>query len=94
VQVVDDQGDRPGSGLVDGERDELLGQQRGDVGAAVGDDLPPEESRDRRPPDVRRWRSDPERIEERVQRQLLAELVACSPENLAAKLRPVVRARA
>ncbi len=39
-------------------------------------------------------RPDPEGVEERVQRQLLAELVPGPPEDLAAPLRPVVRTRA
>ena len=93
VQVVDHQRHRPGGGFVDDQRDELLGEQRGYVGAAVGGDLAPEEPRDRGSPGVRRRRPDPERVEERVQRQLLAELVAGPPENLAAPLRPVVGAR-
>jgi hypothetical protein len=39
LQVVNDEHDRPGGGFVDRQRDELLGEHRGHVGAAVGGDL-------------------------------------------------------
>jgi hypothetical protein len=92
VQVVDDQHHRPGCGLVDGKRDQLLGQQRGDVGPAVGGHLTAQQPGDRRPPGIRRRRPHPERVEEGVQRQLLAELVSGAPEHLVPPLGPVVRA--
>ena len=84
VQVVDHQHRRPGGGLVDGERDELLGQQRGHVGAAVGGDLAAQQPGDRGPPGVHRRRPHLERVEERQERQLLAKFVPGPPEDLAA----------
>ena len=82
VQVVDDQHHGPRGGLVDGERDELLGEQRGHVGAAVGGDLAAQQPGDRGPPGVHRRGPHLERVEERQQRELLAELVPGTPEDL------------
>src|SRR5580693_5744357 len=91
VQVVDHQHNRPRGGLVYGERDELLGQQGGNVGAAVGGDLAAEQAGDRGPPGVRGWRPHLERVEEREQRELLAKLVPGPPEDLAVRRRLVAR---
>ena len=90
MQVVDEEHDRTGGGFVDGQRDELLGQQRRNVGAAVGGNLAPEQPGDRGPPGVSRWRPDPERVQEWVQREFLAELVAGPAKDLAADRRPGV----
>ncbi len=83
VQVVDHQHDGPRGGLVDGERDELLGEQRGHVGTAVGGDLAAQQPGDRGPPGVHRCGPHLERVEERKQRELLAEFVPGAPEDLA-----------
>ncbi len=93
VQVVDDQGHRLDVGLVDDQGDELLGEERGDVGAAVGGDLAPQQAGDRGPPGVGRRGPDLERVEERVQRELLAEFVPGPPEDRAARRRAVVGGR-
>ena len=93
MQVVDHQRHRPDIGLVNDQGDQLLGEERGHVGAAVGGDLAAEQAGDRGPPGGHRGGPDLQRVEKRVQRQLLAELVPRSPEDLAAPLCPVVRAR-
>jgi hypothetical protein len=82
LEVIDDQGDRPRRGLVDGQRDELLGEHRGHVGAPIGGDLAAQQPGDGGPPGVRRWPPHGEGVEERRQRDLLAELVARAPEDL------------
>ena len=91
LQVVDDEHHGPGGGLVDGQRDELLGEHRGHVGAAVGGDLAAQQPGDRGPARVRGRAAHAQRVEERQQRQFLAELVARAPELLAASLLPVPR---
>ena len=88
LQVVDGEHHGPGGGLVDGQRDKLLGEHRGHVGAAVGGDLAAQQPGDRGPARVRGRAAHAQRVEERQQRQLLAELVARAPELLAAACCP------
>jgi len=87
VQVVDDDHDGPRRALVGGKRDELLGEDRGHVRAAVGGHLAAQQPGDGLPPRVRRHRANLERVEERQERKLLSELVAIAPEQVPARPR-------
>jgi hypothetical protein len=68
-------------------RQQLLGQHRRHVRAAVGGNLAAQEPDDRVPAGIRRGLAYPQPVEERQQRQCLAEFVTGTPEHLAAGLR-------
>jgi len=91
LQVFDDKLHGPGGGLVDAQGDELLSEHGGNVGAAEGGDLTAQQARDGGSARVRRRAANPQRVEERQQRELLAEFVARAPELLEASLLSVPR---
>jgi hypothetical protein len=93
LQVVDDQDGRPHRALLGDQRQQLLRQHRRHVRAAVGGDLAAQEPDDRVPPGIGGGLADPQPVEERQQRQRLAQLVAGAPEHLAAGLRLARAAR-
>ncbi len=94
LQVVDDQDGRPHRALLGDQRQQLLRQHRGHVRAPVGADLAAQEPDDRVTPGIGRGLAYPQPVEERQQRERLAELVAGAPEHLAAGLRRLRRRRA
>ena len=57
--------------LVGHQGQQLLGQRRRYVGAAVGDDLTAQELDDRVPPGIRGGLADPQPVQERHERQRL-----------------------
>ena len=85
LQVVDHQDGRPHGALLGDQRQQLLRQHRRHVRAAVGGDLTAQEPDDRVPPGIRGGLADPQPVEERQQRQRLAQLVTGAPEHLAAR---------
>ena len=87
LQVVDDQDGRPHRALLGDESQQLLGQHGGHVRAAVGADLAAQQLDDRLPPGIAGRLTHPQPVEERQQRQRLAQLVTGTPEHLAAGLR-------
>ena len=86
LQVVDDQDGRLRRALLGHQGQQLLGQRRRDVRAAVGGDLTAQEPDDRGPPRIRGGFAYPQPVQERQQRQRLAQLVTGPPEHLAASL--------
>ncbi len=94
LQVIDDQDRRLHRALLSDERQQLLGQCRRHVGAAVRADLPAQQPHDRGPPGIRGGLAHPQPLQQRHQRQRLPQLVAGAPEHLAACLRRVGHRRA
>ncbi len=87
LQVIDDQDGRPDRALLGDQGQQLLRQHRGHVRAAVGADLAAQQPDDRGAPGIRRRLAHPQPVEERQQRQRLAQFVTGPPEHLAAGLR-------
>ena len=87
LQVIDHQDNRPHRALLGDQRQQLFRQRRRHVRAAVGGDLPAQEPHDRVPPRIRGRLTDPQRVEERHERQRLTQLVTGTPAHLAAGLR-------
>ena len=87
LQVIDHQDERPHRALFRDQRQQLLRQHGRHVRAAVGGDLTAQQPDDRLPPGVRRRLADPQPVQERQQRQCLAQLIPGPPEHLAARLR-------
>ena len=87
LQIIDHQDGRPHRALLGDQRQQLFRQRRRHVRAAIGGDLPAQEPHDRVPPRIRGRLADPQRVEERHQRQRLAQLVTGTPAHLAAGLR-------
>ena len=84
LQVVDDQDGRPGRALLGHQGQQLLGQGRRDVRAAVGRDLTAQHPHDRGPAGIRAGLTHPQAVQERHQRQGLTQFVTGAPEDLAA----------
>ena len=86
MQVVDNQDGRPYRALFGDQREQLLGQHRRYVSTPAGRDLAAQQSDDGVPPRVDRRLAHLQSVEERQQWQCLAQLVAGSPEDVAADL--------
>ena len=87
LQVVHDQNGRPHRVLLGDQGQQLLRQHGRHVRAAIRADLTAQQPDDRFPPGIGGRLAHPQPVEERQQRQGLAELVAGPPEHLTAEHR-------
>ena len=87
LQVIHDQDGRPHRALLGDERQQLLRQHRRHVRATVGGDLAAQQPDDRVPARIGRRLAYSQAVQERQQRQRLAQLIAGAPEHLTAGLR-------